>query len=584
MSEFLPPLEDLRFVLHEVLDLSPLTALPAFAHVERDVVDAVLGEGARFTAEVLGPLNAAGDAHGARLENGRVITAPGFREAWRLYVDGGWPGLDLPEDCGGQGLPLVVQAAFAEMVQGACLAFGMMQLTGRAAAHLLHEHAGPWLRRTVLPHLVSGEWGATICVSEPQAGSDVARLRTRAEPRADGSYALTGTKMWISFGDQDLTEQIVHMTLARTPGAPAGARGLSLFALPKLRLDTGNGVARNAIEVARIEHKMGLMASPTCVLNLDGAIGYRVGEEGGGLQAMFTMMNLMRIEVGIQGVATAGAATARALRYATERPQGGPGGAPPVPIIEHADVRRMLLTMRARTEALRALYLEAALALDLARSAADEKVRAEAAMLTEWLLPVCKSCGSEAGFEVASLAVQVLGGQGYTREGGVEQYVRDSRVQAIYEGTNGIQALDLVTRKLARDDGRRYRVFAARVRADLERLDAPALEPLRGALHEGLGYLEACTGILTERLARTPRDAEAGASHYLALVGLVACGWMWLRMAGAAHGESPAHRSKRAIARFHAEYLMPDAPALARKALAGSASIDALAADLLAPA
>ncbi|MCC7413954.1 MAG: acyl-CoA dehydrogenase [Gammaproteobacteria bacterium] len=584
MSAYTPPLDDVVFLLEEVIDTARLMALPRYAHVDAALVRAVLGEGARFAADVLGPLNSAADRQGARLVDGNVELSPGFTHAWRLFAEGGWPGLDLPQEAGGQGLPLTVQAAFAEMVQGACLAFGMLQLNGRAAAHLLLEHGHGGLREHAVPRLVAGDWAATICISEPQAGSDVGRIRTRAEPRPDGSYTLSGTKIWISFADHDAAPQILQMVLARTPEAAPGTAGLSLFVVPKYLIEAdGRPGARNHTRVARLEHKMGLHGSPTCVLDLDGAVGYRVGGEGAGLKCMFTMMNLMRLEVGIQGVAVAGAATAKALRYARERPQGGPSAQAPIAIIEHADVRRMLCTMRARTEPLRALYLEAALALDLARYGATSEARIEAGLLAEWLLPVCKACASEAGFEVASLAMQVLGGQGYTHEGGVEQYVRDSRVQAIYEGANGIQALDLVTRKLGRDQGRRYAVFSARVRADLQRLGSdPGLGALPGRLHEALGLLESCTAVLQDRLQCARRDAEAGAAHYLQLVGLVACGWTWLRMAAAATADSPLARGKRATARFFADYLLPEAAALERKALAGAGTIDALDGETLA--
>lgn len=582
MTDYVAPLEDIRFLFNQVLDYRRLCSLPGFAQADPEVADAVLTEAARFTSEVLGPLNAVGDQEGSRLENGRVVTPSGFRQAYWSYVEGGWPGLDMPVEYGGQGLPLVLQAACAEMVNGACVSFGMLPLMERAATRLLSAHAPKPIVDAYVPKLAVGEWGATICISEAQAGSDVGRISTRAVPREDGNYALSGTKIFITYGDQDFTEQIVHMVLARIPGAPAGTRGLSLFLVPKRLIQKDGSLgALNAVEVSRLEHKMGLKASPTCVVNFDGAIGYLIGREGAGLRAMFTMVNTMRLEVAMQGVAVAGAATAKALHYAMERPQGGTPELPPVPIIEHADVRRMLFTMRARTEAMRALVLEAALNLDLAGAGAPED-RANALALAEWLLPVCKACGSEAGFEVANLAVQVFGGHGYVADAGVEQYVRDSRVMSIYEGANGIQALDLVTRKLAQDAGLRYRLFTQRVRADLLRCsDQKALEVICKALHDGLARLDTCTTVLKARLETAMRDAEAGASSYLALVGLVGGGWMWLRMAAAA-GDSPLHQAKRATARFYAEYLMPEARALECKVLAGAASIDAIESSVLA--
>ncbi len=582
MTDYVAPLGDIRFLFNQVLDYKRLCSLPEFSHADLGVVDAILTEAARFTSKVLGPLNAVGDQEGSRLENGRVVTPSGFPQAYWSYVEGGWPGLDIPAEYGGQGLPLVLQAACAEMVNGACAAFGMLPLMERAATRLLVAHAPKFIVDAYVPKLAVGEWGATICISEAQAGSDVGRISTLAISREDGNYALSGTKMFITYGDQDFTEQIVHMVLARMPGAPAGTRGLSLFLVPKRLIQADGSLGSlNAVEVSRLEHKMGLKASPTCVVNFDGAVGYLIGRKGAGLKAMFTMVNTMRLEVAMQGVAVAGAATGKALRYAMERLQGGTPELPPVPIIEHADVRRMLFTMRARTEAMRALVLEAALNLDLASAGATGD-RADALALAEWLLPVCKACGSEAGFEVANLAVQVFGGHGYVADAGVEQYVRDSRVMSIYEGANGIQALDLVTRKLAQDAGLRYRLFTQRVRADLLRCnDQKALEVICKALHDGLARLDTCTTVLKARLETATRDAEAGASSYLALVGLVGGGWMWLRMAAAA-GDSPLHQAKRATARFYAEYLMPEARALECKVLAGAASIDAIESSVLA--
>ena len=579
------PLADLRFVLNDVLDYGQLFALPSFAHADVELANAVLTEAARFAVGVLGPLNAAGDEEGSHLENGRVVTPRGFRDAYRRYVDGGWPGLDMPAGYGGQALPVTLQAACAEMVNGACVAFGMLPLMERAATRLLIAHAPKNLVDAVVPSLATGRWGATICISEAQAGSDVGRITTRAQRNPDGSYCVTGTKIFITYGDQDFTEQIIHMVLARCPGSPQGTRGLSLFLVPRraLRADGTLG-GDNGVMVTRVEHKMGLKASPTCVVNFDGAQGYLVGHENAGLKAMFTMVNTMRLEVAVQGVAVAGAAAAKALRYALERPQGGAADAAPVPIVAHADVRRMLYTMRARTEAMRALVLEAALQLDLAHAGPAER-RADALALAEWLLPVCKACGSEVGFDVANLAVQVFGGHGYVADAGVEQYVRDSRVMSIYEGANGIQALDLVMRKLTQDSGNRYRLFTARIRTDLDRYgDRNDLQSIRDALVDGLARLDACTDAIVQRVVTASRDAEAGASDYLALVGLVAGGWMWLRMAAVAGGDMPLHAAKRSVARFYAEYLMLESLTLQRRALLGAASLDTLDSAVLASA
>jgi len=580
MSEqhYAPPLEDMRFLLEEVFDLTGVFGRGPYQEVDGDVARAVLEQAGRFAAEVLGPVNAAGDAAGSQLVDGAVRTPPGFKEAYRRYCEAGWVGLDLPQQYGGQGLPLVIQAGVAETVTGSCMAFSMLPLMGRAASRLLIGHADARLRDSVVPRLVSGEWTATICISEPQAGSDVGRIGTRATPREDGTWALTGTKIFITYGDHDLAPQIIHMILARTPGAPAGTRGLSLFIVPKFDFaDDGTFGERNAAVVGRVEHKMGLKASPTCVLNLDGARGFMVGGEGNGLKVMFDMVNVMRLETGIQGLAVGGAATAKALAYTAERFQGGAPGAAPVPLTDHADVRRMLYTMRARVEAMRAMMFETALQLDLAVTADSDADRATAREQAQWLLPICKAFFTATGFEVANLAVQCFGGHGYVSDAGVEQYVRDLRVASIYEGTNGIQAFDLVVRKLINDEGRRYGEFVGRIRKDVQR--TAQREDLRGihaALVDGLERIERVAVAYRALVPERRREAEAGAAAFLALAGRVASAWMWLRMAAVATGPSPLHRRKRELAAFYAAYLMPEVLTLERQALPGTASVDGL--------
>lgn len=584
-SEYSAPVEDLSFLLTEVLDCRRLFDLGEFRHADFDSIPSVLAEGARFAREVLAPINAPGDREGARLENGAVHTAPGFREAWARYVADGWPALDMPLALGGQQLPRVVQAAFAEMVDGACIAFGMLPVMCRAAARLLAEHAPEPIVQAYCPKLASGEWGATICISEAQAGSDVGRIRTLAVPVEGARYRLTGTKIFISYGDQDLTPQIAHLVLARTPGAPAGTRGISLFLVPKFRLDsTGSPGAHNGMRVQRLEHKMGLKASPTCVLHFEDSEALLIGEPHRGLNAMFTMVNVMRLAVAVQGAALAGVATQRALRYAAERRQGGDADRPAVPIIGHADVRRMLLLMRARSEAMRALVLEAALQLDLSSAASDSARRTEAAALAEWLLPICKAHATDSACELTQLAVQVFGGHGYVADAGVEQYARDGRVSAIYEGTNGIQALDLVTRKLAQGDGRRLRLFVERVRADLQASAAGAgLAEIRAALAANLERLERASAHLLAAGHDRPRDLAAAATPYLRLAGLVGGGWMWLRMAAAAArgGDAARAQRKQACARFYAEQLLPECMQLEAQILAGAATLDLLDAETL---
>lgn len=556
-THYTPPLDEALFLLERVNRWDELFALPAFAHVDADLARAALTEGARFAQTVLAPLNAICDEQGCALENGRVRLPTPFVQAYRAFCAAGWPGLDMPQDSGGQDLPLSVQVAFAEMVNGACAAFGMVPITLRAGALLLLEHGEPELAQRLVPKLVSGEWCATICITEPHAGSDVGRLRTRAEPRGDGRYELSGTKIFISFGDHDLTDQIIHLALARTPGAAPDSRGLSLFAVPARDPDTG---AANGVSVSRLEKKMGLKGSPTCVLDLDRAVAWRIGPESQGLKCMFTMMNLMRLEVAVQGVALAQAATEKALVYAAERPQGGDRDGAPVPIGEHADVRRMLLIMQSRTRAFRALVFETARQLDLARAAAEPARRQEARMLAEFLLPVAKTCGAEMAFEVSSLAVQVFGGHGYIADAGVEQYVRDSRIMAIYEGTSGIQSLDLLSRKVLKDNGARFALFLAAVRRDVKRAAGNGeVKEVAAAVAAVATQLESCTAWLKERAMQSPRDIEAAATDYLQLVGLTAGAWMWLRMTLASGDDPAAHRERLHQAHFYVRWLLPQA-------------------------
>lgn len=552
---YTPPLAEQLYLLERVTGWRDLFALPPFAHADTETAAAVLDAGAEFAHGVLAPVNAIGDEQGCRLENGHVLTPPGFKEVWREFVAGGWPGLDMPEAQGGQDLPLSVQVAFAEMVNGACVSFGMLPIMLRAGSRLLLDHGTPDLVDRIVPKLVSGEWGATICITEPQAGSDVGRLRTVAVPQADGSHAISGTKIFITYGDQDFTDQIIHFVLARTPGAPPGTGGISLFAVPARRFGDG---AVNGVSVSRLEKKMGLKASPTCVFNLEHARGWRIGPEFQGLKCMFTMVNMMRLEVSIQGVALAEAATQRAESYASERQQGGRPDAAPTPIIRHADVQRMLMIMQARTRAMRALVFTTAHCLDLARVAADEKVRAASQALAELLLPVCKTCGADTAFEVASMAVQVFGGHGYVHDAGVEQFVRDSRVMSIYEGTSGIQALDLLARKILKDDGSRFRLLEETIAADVQlHRGNPALAALVAEVDGAIGRLSACTNQLRERAQSDPRDIEWVATDYLQLTGLVAGAWMWLRMAAAADTGSDADRIRHRLAHFYMHWLLP---------------------------
>jgi len=579
MSRYRAPLADLQFLLDDVLQIEELFSLPDFTHADRDIVRGVLEEGARFAEQKLAPANAIGDLEGARLQDGRVLLPEIFHQAWDTLRRDGWLGIDLPVKYGGQALPRLLQAAFAEMTNGACMSFCMLPLMSRAGARLLLKHATPALIEQFVPALAAGETAATICISEPQAGSDVGRIQTRAVPAGDGTFRLSGSKIWISYGDHELTPQIAHMVLARTPDAAPGTRGTSLFLVPKLN-PNDSPTRHNGVRVQSIEHKMGLKGSPTCVLEFDDAMAWPIGPEGRGLVSLFTMVNTMRLEVALQGVAIAGAATAQALHYAKERHQGGPLDAPPLAIIRHPDVRRMLMTMRARTEGLRALTLEAARQLDLAEHDPDAGRRQAAGTLADWLLPICKACATEAGTEVSNLGMQVHGGYGYVHETGVEQYVRDARVGAIYEGTNGIQALDLVSRKLIRDDGQRLQLFVEHISADLTRTaDHPHTVSIHQALTAGLKTLERCALHLLQPTLE-PRDSAAAATPFLKLAGLIGSGWMWLRMANAATGDSALHQNKRSTAAFFAQQLMPESGWLERQILAGVKDLDAVADDV----
>lgn len=500
--EAAPGLERLRMLLP---DAAPET------------VQAVLEEAAKFSNAWLSPLNPEMDRHGCRIENGRVRTAPGHAEAWRAYVEAGWLGIDQPSELGGADLPLIVLAACTEVFDRGSVAFGMLPTAQRAAARMIAAHAAEDVKTEWLAKLLSGEWAATICISEPEAGSDAGRIRTLAEPDGQGGWRITGEKIWISYGDHDLTERIGHCLLARTPGAAPGGAGLSLFLVP----DSFPGDGRNAVVARRLEEKLGLHGSPTCAMGFEGARGFLIGKEGRGLAQLFTMIAVMRLMVSVQGLAIAGAASDVALAYAEERRQGGPADQPPIPIVRHADVQRMLAGMASRVEVVRGLVLAAAVQADLGRLEPDGEARETAQALAGWLLPICKTYASETGFEVASEAIQVLGGAGYVKDWPVEQALRDSRVFAIFEGTSGVQALDLVHRRLRRDQGRGLKAFL-----DLARADAAAGGEGADDLTAVLGMLEAAG----EWLAAANDGADASAYAFLELAALAATGWIALRL------------------------------------------------------
>ncbi|UIJ47271.1 acyl-CoA dehydrogenase C-terminal domain-containing protein [Sphingomonas cannabina] len=600
MPQYQPPVRDTRFILDQVIALDRYANLPGFAAASPDVVEAVLEEGGRFVAEVLFPLNQTGDAEGCtRHPDGSVTTPKGFKEAYRQFVESGWATLSAPEQFGGQGMPHVVATAFQEYMISANMAFAMYPgLTHGAIAALLAK-GSPEQQEKYVPKMVSGEWGGTMNLTEPQCGTDLGLIRTRAEPQADGSYAITGTKIFISSGEHDLTENIIHLVLAKTPGAPDSTKGISLFVVPKFLVnDDGSLGERNAVTCGSIEHKMGIHANSTCVMNYDGAKGWLVGEEMKGLAAMFIMMNAARLGVGLQGLAVGEVAFQNAVQYAKDRRQGRALTGPKDPeekadpLFVHPDVRRMLMEAKAWNEGLRALCLWGALQVDLEHAAQGEEERQLAADLIGLLTPVIKGCGTDAGYRIATDSQQVYGGHGYIAEWGMEQYVRDARISMIYEGTNGVQAMDLVGRKLAQNGGRAVQAFFKLVGEECAAAKGDEkVADFAGRLEKALGELQAATMWFMANGMQNPNQVGAGAYSYMQLMGIVATGLMWLRMARAAAaglaaggGDAGFLEAKLVTARFFAERIMPDAGALRRKIEGGAESVMALDPELFVAA
>jgi alkylation response protein AidB-like acyl-CoA dehydrogenase len=591
MPSYQAPTDDMLYLLGELLDAEATLAPLGGEAAPLALMGDVLREAGRFCAEIVQPLNQAGDAEGCRLENGVVRTPAGFADAYAQFVDGGWPSLAHDPAHGGQGLPLVVQILLDEMLSSANISFGLFPGLTRGAIDAIARHADDDLKAVYLPKLVAGTWTGAMALTEAHAGSDLGLLRAKAEPAGDGAYRITGSKIFISAGDHDLAENIVHLVLARLPGAPAGTHGISLFLVPKF-IPTPAGAlgARNTISVGSLEHKMGIKASPTCVINYDGARGWLVGAPNRGLAAMFTMMNAERLMVGVQGLGVAEAAYQNAAAFARDRRQGRAAtsgetaAAGPQPIVGHPDVRKMLLTMRGFTEAGRALAVWTALELDKAARHPDAAERAAAEALVSLLTPVIKAAFSDLGFEAAVLGQQVFGGHGYIRESGMEQFVRDARIAQIYEGTNGIQAMDLVGRKLPQEGGRLAERFFAQVRATIGAGGAIAgADEVTRPLAAALSRLEDATARVLARGGDDPAEAGAAATDYLRLFALVALGWMWARMACHALALGPAaaplHRRKLAVARFFMARVLPQTAGLALALEAGAAPLMALEAD-----
>ena len=589
MSDYRPPVSDLAFVLEHVVGYPAVAALPGNEHADLDTVVGLLEECGDFMVKVVAPTNQPGDVEGAqRAADGTVRTPAVFKPAYRQYVDAGWGSVPFPEEFGGGGFPWSVGLAIQEMLGSSNMAFALCPLLTQGAIDALLHYGNPAQKQTYLPKMISGEWTGTMNLTEPQAGSDVGALTTRAVPNGDGSYAITGQKIYITYGDHDLAEQIVHLVLARTPGAPAGTRGISCFIVPKFHLhEDGSLGEHNGVSCLSIEHKLGIHGAPTCVLSYENATGYLIGEENLGMRIMFVMMNSARLSVGTQGLSIGERAYQGSLAYAQERKQGRAIGATvDSPIIDFPDVRRMLMTQRAYLSALRRIVLFNAVQIDHSTGEPDEAARARAAEIVGLLTPISKSFGTDLGVELTSLAVQVYGGMGYIEETGAAQHFRDVRITPIYEGTNGIQAADLVGRKLGVRNGASFLEFIATMREiDVELAVAgDAFDSIRLQLRTQLDSLEAATGWMLRTGQSDPNAVLAGSSPYLRMWGLCVGGWLMARSALAAEAIDNAELAdtQLVLARFYAEQLLPQAAGLFGAATVGARDLFALNADQLA--
>jgi len=578
------PVRDLAFSLRHAADFGRLA--DAFPEADADTVAAVLEAAGAFAADVLAPLNRQGDLVGAKLENGVVRCAPGFADAYKQFAEGGWASLAAPVDHGGQGLPKTLEVAVLEMVQAANMAFGLCPMLSLGAIEALEHHGSDSQKHTYLPKLVSGEWTGTMNLTEPQAGSDLAALTTVATPDGDGGWKITGQKIFITWGDHDATDNIVHLVLARTPDAPPGVKGISLFLAPKVLVNEDGSLGEaNALRVGGLEHKLGIHGSPTCVMLFEGAKAELVGGLGQGLPNMFTMMNAARLQVGTQGTAIAERAYQQALAFSQERVQGRSAwtGASPTRIFDHPDVRRTLVLMKAHIEAARGICLSTAVAADLSRAAADEATRTAAKLREELLTPIAKAWSTDVGVWVASQGVQIHGGMGFIEETGAAQHYRDARIAPIYEGTNGIQAIDLIGRKLMLGEGQAMADLMDDIRDTIEILNAGDLKAVGLRLEAALNAAASATAWLIERRAKSMPDALSGATAYQKLLGDVVGGWMLAKGALAASGEADAAwaESKRALARIFAESVLAQVPGAAAGVMIGAEDLAAMTPEVL---
>lgn len=581
MPVYKAPLENMRFVLNDLLNVGQLAELPGYEQATPDMLDSILEGGAQICEDVLFPLNQSGDAEGCHFENGQVTTPKGFKDAYHVFTQGGWNAVSAEPDFGGMGLPHVWDFAVLEMACAANLSFSMYPGLSEGAYRAILQHGSDALKQTYLPKMVSGEWAGTMCLTEPHCGTDLGLIKTKAVPQDDGSYKITGTKIFISAGEHDLTSNIVHLVLAKLPDAPEGAKGISLFVVPKYVPDTG---AANHVACGSIEHKMGIKASSTCVMNFDQSTGWLVGEPHKGLKAMFTMMNAARLAVGMQGLGLAEVAWQNGLAYAKDRLQMRAldgtkyPDKPADPILVHPDVRRMLLTSKAFCEGARALSYWVGMHLDIAKKHPDPVKRQEADDLVALMTPIVKAYQTDMGFDVANATIQIHGGHGYIREYGVEQYARDARIAMIYEGTNGIQALDLVGRKMGQNYGRLLRQFFHPVLDFIEsNQDNPALGEFVFPLAKAFAKLQQASVQVAMKGLKDPNEAGAASTDYLRLFALVAVGFMWARMAKVAQeklaessDKTDFYQSKIKTARFFMERMLPEAESRFRMVMAGA--------------